>query len=224
MSAWPLQRLDQVAQIERHMTQPDQIVPGTAYLGLEHIASGGEILGAEPARAGLLRSTKFRFTAGHILYGKLRPYLGKIAAPDFNGICSTEIIPLRPGRGMDRRFLLHFLRQPAQVELATARSAGANLPRLSPTELAGLRVPVPALTEQRRIAAILDQADALRAKRRAALAKLDEMVRAIFVEMFGDPAANDKRWDQRRIQDLAKVVTGNTPSRAQSEYESSNQR
>ena len=217
MTAWPLQPLGQVAEIERHTTQPDQIAPGTAYLGLEHIATGGEILGAEPARAGLLRSTKFRFTAGHILYGKLRPYLGKIAAPDFDGICSTEIIPLRPGPAIDRRFLLHFLRQPAQVELATARSAGANLPRLSPTELADVRVPVPALPEQRRIAAILDGAGALRAKRRAALAQLDEMAQAIFVEMFGDPTTNPKAWPVRQMREVGQVVTGNTPSRAVAE-------
>ena len=168
MSIWPTRLLGQVAEIERTMVSPEDIVSGTPYVGLEHIISGGELIGVGPAVNGELRSTKFRFSSDHILYGKLRPYLAKIAAPDFTGVCSTEIVPIRPGPYMSRGFLLHFLRQPNQIELATARSAGANLPRLSPAELAKFAIPVPPLSEPRRIAEILDQAEALRAKRRAA--------------------------------------------------------
>ena len=60
--------------------------------------------------------------------------------------------------------------------------------------LGELLLPLPSLAEQRRIAAILDEADALRTKRRAALAQLDEMARAIFVEMFGDLRTNSRKW------------------------------
>jgi type I restriction enzyme S subunit len=57
-----------------------------------------------------------------------------------------------------------------------------------------LEIPLPPLPEQRRIAEVLDRAEALRAKRRAALAQLDSLTQAIFMEMFGDPATNPKGW------------------------------
>jgi type I restriction enzyme S subunit len=61
---------------------------------------------------------------------------------------------------------------------------------------------LPPLPEQRRIAAILDQADALRAKRREALAQLDKLAQAIFVEMFGDPVENDMAWPRLAVSDF----------------------
>lgn len=82
--------LGRVAEIERDGIAPDKIQSGTPYLGLEHIESGGRILSFEPVDEGELASTKFRFGPDHVLYGKLRPYLAKIAMPDFEGICSTD--------------------------------------------------------------------------------------------------------------------------------------
>src|SRR5690606_11336330 len=86
---------------------------------------------------------------------------------------------------VDRMYLLHFLRSPIQVTEASNRATGINLPRLPPKELAATKVPLPPLAEQRRIAGILDAADALRRRRREALALLDTLPGAIFAEMFG---------------------------------------
>jgi type I restriction enzyme S subunit len=72
-----------------------------------------------------------------------------------------------------------------------------TISNLSLAQLGNLRVPLPSLPEQRRIAEILDKADALRAKRRAAVAHLDILTQSIFLDMFGDPATNPKGW--RRV-------------------------
>lgn len=210
--SWPTVRLAEVAEIERDAVAPEAIAAGTRYLGLEHIEAGGRIIKTCEVDAGELASTKFRFGPKHILYGKLRPYLAKIATPDVAGVCSTDILPIMPGPRLDRGYLTHFLREPSMIAYAASRSEGANLPRLSPKALAAFEIPLPPLEEQRRIAGVLDAADALRAKRRAALAKLDTLAQSIFIEMFGDPVANPKRWERVRLSAiLDKIDSGWSP-------------
>jgi len=189
---WAIATLGEVAKIERKGIDASDIVPGTEFLGLEHIQIGGEIIGSQRLEYGDISSTKFRFTQAHVLYGKLRPYLAKIALPDFEGICSTDILPIAPGPNLDRKYLAYYLRQPSMVDLANSRSTGANLPRLSPKVLETFKIPLPPLEEQRRIAAILDKADGVRRKRKEAIRLTEELLRSTFLEMFGDPVTNPK--------------------------------
>lgn len=95
-----------------------------------------------------------------------------------------------PNERVESRYLYHYLRTVDFYALASA----TTVPALRKSELERLMVPVPPLPEQRRIAEILDKADALRAKRRAALAQLDTLTQSIFLDMFGDPATNPKGW------------------------------
>lgn len=219
LAGWACEPLRAVADIERNAISPQAIEPATAYVGLEHISSDGSLVGVDSVERGAIRSNKFRFRKGHILYGKLRPYLRKIACPDFDGVCSTDILPIRPKPCMDGSYLRHYLRQPDMVELATRRSSGANLPRLSPKVLEEFPVSYPIdLDEQRRIAAILDRADAVRRKRERAIAHTEELLRSTFLEMFGDPAVNPRNWERKPLRDLARVTTGNTPPRSRPEF------
>jgi len=183
--SWPVVRLSEVATIDRKGVDPTEIASGTEYIGLEHIESGGRILGSQMVVNGELASTKYHFGPNHILYGKLRPYLAKIATPGFDGVCSTDILPINPGPRIDRKFLAYFLLQPSMVDFAASRSTGANLPRLSPKALAEFEIPLPPLEEQKRIAAILGQADSLRRLRQRAIDRLNTLGQAIFYEMFG---------------------------------------
>jgi len=210
--------LGDVAVIEREIIDSTAIATGTLYVGLENIESGGRFIGVRPVDAGELASSKFAFTPQHLLYGKLRPYLAKIARPDFVGICSTDILPVLPGPDLDRGYLAWLLLTPQMVTLANSRATGANLPRLSPTALAELRIPLPPLPEQRRIAAILDKADALRAQRRAALAKLDTLTQSIFIDMFGDPATNSKGWSVRAFDETIRDETSRAEKLQRSDY------
>jgi len=110
----------------------------------------------------------------------------------------------------DILFLSRFLAWRGFGDLTT----GTSQPQLTGSSLRILPVPLPPLAEQRRIAAILDEADAIRAKRRAQLACLDELPKALFREMFGDPVCAPG--PRCAIHDIAQVVTGNTPSRKDS--------
>jgi len=184
---------------------------GLAYISLEDIDStNGSIRIVERADP---KSTKFAFSPEHVLYGKLRPNLRKVARPDFSGICSTDIIPIRPSKRLDRDYLFHFLRTPAVTRLATQFAVGINLPRRSPKQLSTFDLPLPTFKAQRRIAEVLDRADALRAKRRAALAQLDELTQSLFLHMFGDPVTNPKGWPLRKLSDVGTLDRGISKNR-----------
>lgn len=192
--------LGEVATLDRATVGAAEIVNGTKYVGLEHIAADGSVHDALAVSAGEIKSNKFAFRPEHVLFGKLRPNLGKVADPDFDGVCSTDIIPVRPGPTLDRRYLFHYLRTPRVRGEATRLAVGINLPRLKPQALAELPIPLPPVEEQRRIAAVLDAADDLRTKRRQALAKLDTLTQAIFIDMFG---GNWDRWGFHEVESLA---------------------
>lgn len=208
MTGAPQVRLGDVVEIRREIVEPAAIPSGTLYVGLEHIEIGGRFVNVGCVNAGDLASAKFAFTSEHVLYGKLRPYLAKIAAPHFAGICSTDILPLQPGSKVDRNYLRWLLLSPPMVARANSRASGANLPRLSPSALEDLTIPLPPLSKQRRIAATLDRADALRARRRAALAQLDILRQAIFLDIFGDPITNPKGWPRRALGELGSLDRG----------------
>lgn len=82
---------------------------------------------------------------------------------------------------------------------------------LYPKDVARLHVPLPPLLDQRRITAILDKADELRANRRAALKQLNGFTQAMFFEMFGDPVRNQREWSSLKIAAFCKIVRGSSP-------------
>lgn len=206
---WSTAKLSDIADIERSQVDPRQISPGTSYLGLEHIEAGGRILGAQSVSSGDLKSAKFVFGTEHLLYGKLRPYLAKISLPEFEGICSTDILPVRPGPDLDRKFLAYYLRQPSVVQEANGRSTGANLPRLSPKSLSEMYIPCPPISEQRRIAAILDKADAIRRKREQAFELAEEFLKSVFMKMF---FGQEMEWPTAKMRSVAELINGDRSS------------
>ncbi|SCG15046.1 type I restriction enzyme, S subunit [Micromonospora echinofusca] len=218
MSDWKQVALGEVATIARKTVEPKDISDDTTYVGLENIARGGTFVNVGTVGEAALASTKFRFTSEQILFGKLRPYLAKIARPSFSGVCSTDILPISPGNQLDRGYLAHFLIQPKVVEMASSRATGANLPRLSPAELAKFTLPLPPLDEQRRIAEVLDRTDELLAKRREALAHLDDLIQCTFLDLFGNPATNRKNHPLAPLGSLGQWRSGGTPPRSKREY------
>ncbi|MDZ4161488.1 MAG: restriction endonuclease subunit S, partial [Burkholderiales bacterium] len=120
-------------------------------------------------------------------------------------LLSDKLLKLIPDESVVcRRYLVRALRAPdaAQHFFQCAGGSSGSMTNITQGDIRAAPIPLPPLPEQRRIAAILDQADALRAKRREALAQLDRLTQAIFVEMFGDHSA----YEQRSLQEMCDLI------------------
>jgi len=131
----------------------------------------------------------------------------------------VDVCIIRPNaREHDARWLMRCLNAPDCRNQIAGYATGTTRSRISRGNLGKIRIPLPPLAEQRRIAEVLDRAEALRAKRRAALAQLDSLTQSLFLDLFGDPATNPKRWPKGTLGDVATFVGGGTPSRARPEF------
>jgi type I restriction enzyme S subunit len=151
------------------------------------IASVEEVPSAQaPSRARQL------VAAGDVLVATVRPNLNGVALvrPQHDGMtASTGYCVLRPQRDLlDSQYLFHWVRTSRFIDEMVRVATGANYPAVSDAKVKASAIPLPPLPEQKRIAVILDAADALRAKRRESIEQLDSLIQAMFLEMFGDPA------------------------------------
>ena len=212
-------KLSDVAELNPRLKaklSPDETV---AFVPMAALSSeSASVVAEEVRRYGEVAKGYTPFQNGDILVAKITPCFenGKIGQANLSrsmGFGSTEFHVVRPYPDRaDPRYLMHYLRQGhilAEGERKMTGSAGQR--RVPEHFIADLVIPSHDVSEQRRIAAILDQADALRAKRRAALTQLDKIAPAIFMEMFGDPVTNDRRFPLRTLKSLGRVVTGRTP-------------
>ena len=182
----------------------DPLTAELPFVGVENVAGGTGLLNFDTdSRVGDQKSTAFRFDPRHVLYGKLRPYLNKVAVPDFAGRCSTELVPLLPRDGVDRDFLAHLLRRKETVEFVMASVTGARMPRTDMKVLMSMPVPFPPLDEQRRIAGILNRAARIEQLHARTSRCLHDFTSALFVKMFGDPVENPMGWPVTQLGDVA---------------------
>lgn len=129
---------------------------------------------------------------GNILFVS-RTGVGKVAITGLDVCISQDFTGIIPDtKQVNIQYLFQFLR--ANQSYFTAHQRGATIQGVTRRVIEELRVPLPSLPEQQRIAAILDAANALRARRRAALGKLDALLGAVFFEMFGEAGGNPKGW------------------------------
>lgn len=155
------------------------------------------------------------FGDGDILVAKITPCfennkIGQARLRCAVGVGSTEFHVIRPGAHLDHRYLLHFLRQDRIRQEGALRMTGSAGQRRVPTTfLQQLKIPLPPLDEQRRIAAILGQADRIRASRQRAIGLFDELVACTFIAVFGDDLDSPTTW----LDVVADVSSGITKGR-----------
>ena len=143
----------------------------------------------------------------------VRPNLNAVAMvpPNLNGqVASTGFCVLRPNKAIAiGKYLYYFTTTPDFVGILSSKVRGAHYPAVSDGDVKEIELPIPPISEQRRIVEILDQADALRRKRAEANAKAARILPTLFYKMFGDPVSNPRGLTKRKLGDLMRVKSGN---------------
>lgn len=139
---WAVSTLGATAHLVKEKIDPSSVPSETPYVGLEHVeAHSMKLLGHGCSSD--VKSTKTRFKAGDVLYGKLRPYLNKVARPDFDGICSTDFLVFSESPELDRGYLAHYLNQLWVADRAHQISNGVELPRVDWKSLSNFPISYP---------------------------------------------------------------------------------
>lgn len=177
---WEVKRLKYSAPFhnDKLESKPEDAI----YVGLENIEpwTGELLLDAQPDSVG---STVVTFCPGDVLFGKLRPYLAKVARPDFDGTATSEVLVMRPMDECSQDYLAYCLLNVPYTRWVDTLTYGAKMPRVSPDDVACSFIPLPPLPEQRAIAAFLGQEtaklDSLVGKVREAIERLRELRTAL---------------------------------------------
>jgi type I restriction enzyme S subunit len=170
-------------------------------LGVPELLSGSKI-----------GSTKQMVEPGDVLLSKIVPHIRRtwVVGPSRGRriIASSEWIVFRDSRVLPS-YLRHLLVEDGfhAKFMQTVSGVGGSLLRARPSFVAQITIPLPSLLEQRRIADVLDRAESLRTKRRAALAEVDLLPQSLFLDLFGHQAVVLQRWPTRKLGDLLDFLT-----------------
>ncbi len=183
---WEKVELRKLCSFKKKNVKPEDILTDTKYVALDSIQKGtGKIVTIYDTEFGGIKSNKFWFDETYILYGKLRPYLNKVALPDFQGVCSTDIIPIQPIQNKsNRNYISSILKHQSFVSFANERCSGANLPRISPSEVEKyltISAPLELQTQFAERVAIIEQQ---KTQAQASLEKSEELFNSLLQKAF----------------------------------------
>lgn len=200
---WSFVKLGDVCKIEKEQFREGEL----PYVGLEDIEGfTGCFLGDLNPR--VVASSTFRFTSQHVLYGRLRPYLNKVLVPDFGGHCSSEIFPLKPTSQLDRKYLYYWLSSDSIVSAINATCTGARMPRANVNTVLTFEIPLPTISEQKRLVAILDEVFAdieqVRAKTEQNLKNARELFESYLQQVFSQ---RGKGWVEYKMSEVCTITS-----------------
>lgn len=180
---------------------------GNTNLTKESFSQDGTYLGVSAAGVDG-RIKHYEHDYGTLVVSAIGANCGKLFFPEdrFTAIKNTITITPKANK-VNSKYLYYYL------TINSFRRRGAGQPFISKGDTELIEIPLPPLPIQQKIAAILDQADALRKKDQQQLAKYDELLQAVFYDLFGDPVKNEKGWERKKMEELSDYVTkGESPN------------
>lgn len=210
---WEWATFSDVAEIASNLVDPadHQDAP---HIAPNHIESWtGRLLDFTTVADDRVKSSKHRFFAGQLLYSKIRPYLAKVVAVDFSGLCSADMYPINSY--IDKRFLKWWLLTPNFTESASKHQGRSVLPKINARALGTLPVPVAPIAEQQRIVATLeDHLSRLWAGKNwlhKAATRATVMKKAVLEDVFGPAGTEATPEIIRQLGDVVQLASGQTP-------------
>ena len=208
-------RIDDIAEVNPRLPKHiDKNGDLATFLPMSAVSESGRITSLESKPISEVYKGYSYFEEGDVLFAKITPCMenGKAAfvedIPHPIGFGSTEFHVLRPGPKLFGRYLFHMVWNPQFRFIAEKNMTGSAGQKRVPTDFVrSYSIPLPPLDEQRRIAAILDKADAVRRKRQEALRLTEDLLRSVFLDMFGG-AENPYDWPVKSISEIADKKTG----------------
>ena len=216
-SAFPIYELNDLSEsiTYGHTASATKENSGVKFLRITDINNGAVNWNSVPYCECSTKDTeKYSLQRGDIVFARTGATTGKsylIKSSPEKTVFASYLIRVRSNDKVDPIFLAHFFNTPGYWIQIHEKSRGATLPGVNATKLKELKIPLPPLAEQKRIAAILDKADAIRRKRQAAIKLADDFLRATFLDMFGDPVMNPRGWDiNNTLEDVCEKITDGT--------------
>ena len=205
-----------------------QASPDSLYIGLEHVPPG-RFLTVVKGVARDVQSSKFSFQAGDVLYGKLRPYLDKAVIAERAGICTTELLVLRPKAGIEPGYVAGVVHSPAFIEHAMSGITGAHHPRTSWNHISQFTLPQRTKGERRGISMLLWKVQELLRSCEIATDVINRVKQTAMTELFTRGLRGEMQketeigwvpesWQVVRLGDLGRVGNGSTPKRSMPAY------
>src|SRR5690554_4503395 len=140
----------------------------------------------------------------------LRGSLGKFAinTDSIKGAIASSLVLLRVKEKLDVNYFKNYLKSEEFKRLVKRADNGSSQPNLSASNVKKFPIPLLLFSSQKKIAAILDAADAYRQKTKALIEKYDELTQSLFLDMFGDPVVNEKGWEYYKFKDVLEIRNG----------------
>ena len=206
---WDDQRIEDACNQRKEIIQP--FGKGEhKFVGLEHIKSG-EIRIHSYQLDTDIKSSKFKFYRGDILYGKLRPYLDKAAVADFEGICSTDLLVLTTKNNKAlAEFLIYLIHSNQFIQNSISATSGTNHPRTSWKEISKFKFGLPPLLEQHRIAEVLGTVDNAIQKVGGAIESTERLKKGLMQRLLTKGIGHEK-FKVVTIDEICKVRRGASP-------------
>lgn len=162
-------------------------------------------------QTGLANSSARIFPANTVIVAMYGATIGSCSILSFPTATNQACAAFLPNDEVNHEYLYYFIKniKPHLVSIGQ----GGGQPNISATILKSVDILLPPIDDQIRIAHFLSKVEGLIAQRKQHLKQLDELLKSVFLEMFGDPVRNERGWDRPELKHFGKISTGNTPPR-----------